>query len=161
MRSWSPRSIAAAAVLAAALGGALVLTPKDGALPSQALPALSGPPVALSGCPTQKCLTVVVAPWCGYCRASTEKLVELKKFLEANKTAMRVVVGLAAPAELADYAREFGPQTLLDAEGVVSTQGVPFFIVSDAAGTVLETKAGVPQGGIRSVAEFAGSFGLP
>lgn len=164
---WSPRTLLAAAGLAFGLGAALVFFPADPGsgsdvkLPRAALKTSSGKPVELATCPTEKCLTVVVAPWCGYCRSSTEKIVELDAFLAARKVTTRVVISMDQADALADYGREFGPGALLDDAGLVRVRGVPHFIVSDAAGSVLDTAAGVPPDGIRSVSDFAARLGLP
>lgn len=164
---WSPRTILAAVALAAAMGAALVFSPPDRQaqpetkLPRAALKTAAGKPVELSSCPTAKCLTVVVAPWCGYCRSSTEKIVELDSFLAARKITTRVVVTMDQAGALAGYARDFGPQALLDTGSLVSVRGVPHFIVSDPHGNVLSTAAGVPPGGIEDVGDFAARLGLP
>jgi hypothetical protein len=134
-----------------------------GVLPQSPLPVLSGgEEVSLSRCPTEKCLTVYVAPWCGYCRASTGAVKALKEYLRERNVSTRIVVGLDKEANLRDYAREFGPETVLDAGGAVAVQGgVPHFYISDRSGRVLRELAGVPQDAITDVAQLAAYFGLP
>jgi thiol-disulfide isomerase/thioredoxin len=146
----------------------MLLTPADRRagqpevrLPRSPLMTTAGNPVELSSCPTPKCLTVVVAPWCGYCRASTEKLVELGSYLTARKITTRVVVTMDKPDALSEYAREFGPEAITDTSGLVSVRGVPHFIISDPEGRVLDTASGVPPDGIRDVVDFAARIGLP
>src|SRR5689334_22878006 len=90
-------------------------SPKDH-LPDVSLTTLSGDSrQSLASCPTAKCLNVVVAPWCPYCRAATPTIVELRNYLNKNNLATtRVIVGMDKPQALADYAKDFGPDTLLD-----------------------------------------------
>lgn len=133
------------------------------ALPSEPLPTLStGKTVSLASCPTAKCLTVVVAPWCGYCRSATPHVLALREYLNTRGVTTRVVVGMDKMQNVKDYALEFGPDTLIDPAGQVTANGVPHFFVTDAAGAVLKEVAGVPAGlddlGPR---DFASFFGLP
>lgn len=125
------------------------------------LPTLAGSQGArLSSCPTPKCLTVYVAPWCGYCRASTPQIIALREFLKANNVATRIVVGQDRLSSVRDYAREFGPDTLLDPDNAVAVSGgVPHFYVSDSSGALLKDVPGIPQtDDIRLMASY---FGLP
>ncbi len=133
------------------------------AFSAEALGTLSsGKTVSLAGCPTAKCLTVVVAPWCGYCRAATPHVLALRDYLDSRGVTTRVVVGMDKTASVKAYALEFGPDTLLDPEGQVSANGVPHFFVTDAAGAVLKEVAGVPAGldGL-GPKDFASFLGLP
>lgn len=99
----------------------------------------------LDACPTPKCLTVYVAPWCGVCRSSTGMLAAFRDYLQARGVETRLVVGRGEPEAVREYAREFGPDTLLDAEGRVPLSGgVPNFISSTSDGTVLKRMPGVP-----------------
>lgn len=102
---------------------------------------------SLAACPTAKCLTVYVAPWCGYCRRATPMLLALRGYLKKNGVAMRVVIGLDRPEAMLAYAKVFGPDTFLDPNGRAQpASGVPNFRVSDAKGVVLHSQSGVPQG---------------
>lgn len=151
------------------MGAALLLSPSSrqpasggGQLPAAALSEAGGArSVPLAACSTPRCLTVVVAPWCGYCRSSTAKILELRRYLTERKVETRIVVGMDKEPRLKDYAAEFGPTALLDPAGELSVRGVPHFIVSLPNGEVVQTQAGVPPGGIQDVAEFAAHFGLP
>ena len=70
-------------VLAAFLGGCSS-SASDSPLKAR-LPRLSGESGAsLADCPTPRCLTVYVAPWCHYCRAATPLLIELRAYLQAR-----------------------------------------------------------------------------
>ncbi|OGR56528.1 MAG: hypothetical protein A2X36_11475 [Elusimicrobia bacterium GWA2_69_24] len=114
--------------------------------PEAPLVSVDGQKVSLKECPTAKCLTAYVAPWCGVCRASTALIVDLKGYLRERGVAMRVVVGRDRAGAMTDYARELGPDTLLDPSGLVDVGGgVPQFIVSDASGRILLRQPGVPR----------------
>lgn len=104
-----------------------------------------GGEVTLSTCPTAKCLTVVVAPWCGICRSSTGFISAFAAYLKGRGTETRIVVSQGAPEDVEAYAKEFGPDTLLDPPGRVDAPGgVPQFVVSDGAGRILRRMPGVP-----------------
>lgn len=110
------------------------------------LASSGGESVTWSACPAPKCLTVYVAPWCGVCRASTGFIKAFTEAMERAGVPARVVVGRDGAAAVADYAREFGPRALLDAEGKVPLAGgVPQFIVTAADGRVLKRQPGVPR----------------
>src|SRR5207244_1518320 len=110
------------------------------------LPTLDGKgTVSLASCPGAKCLTVYVAPWCGVCRASSGLILALGEYLKARGIETRVVVGKDRLDAVREYARTFGPKTLLDPDGGVGLRGgVPQFIVTDPAGKVLKAMPGVP-----------------
>jgi hypothetical protein len=130
-------------------------------LPDLRLPTASaqeGP--SLRSCPTAKCLIVYVAPWCGYCRAATPMILALRDYLQSRGVTTRIVVGKDRLAVLRDYARDFGPDTLLDPDEAFPVGGVPHFFVTDRAGAVLKEVSGVPSVKI-PVEDFAAYFGLP
>ena len=130
-------------------------------LPDLRLPTVSaqeGP--SLASCPKRKCLTVYLAPWCGYCRQATPRLIELSRYLAQNGVETRFVVGKDSLSALRDYARVFGPDAMLDVDDVLSVGGVPHFFVTEAGGAVLKDVSGVPTGDY-SMEEFAAFFGLP
>ncbi|MBI5629373.1 MAG: hypothetical protein HY921_00645 [Elusimicrobia bacterium] len=126
------------------------------------LPRLSGGEgKSLASCPTPKCLTVYVAPWCGYCRAATPTFLALRTYLQGQDVATRFVVGLSRGEDLRQYAQVFGPDTLLDPEGRLKLSGgVPHFVVSTRDGRILRDVAGYPMG-VDSIPEFASYYGLP
>src|SRR5579859_1057433 len=51
-------------------------------------------PQPLDRCLTAQCLTIYLAPWCPYCRASTPLILALREFLRMKGVATRVIVGL-------------------------------------------------------------------
>src|SRR4051812_36904899 len=107
--------LTAALVLAAALAACSGREPADKPLPDVRLPTLGGPAgPSLAACPTAKCLTVVVAPWCGVCHAATPEIIKLRRYLDRTGVSSRVVIGQGALADLKEYAAEFGPDALLD-----------------------------------------------
>lgn len=129
-------------------------------LPDIRLPTLSGATgSSLASCPTAKCLTVYVAPWCGYCRRATPLIIELQRRLRKDAASMRVVVGMDSMDAVRQYARDFGPDTLLDPEGSFRMNGVPQFLVSDASGGIVKRVPGMPD--VESAAELAAALDLP
>lgn len=135
------------AALAAALVCAGCSSSSGPSLPDLKLPTLEGRSAApLSSCATAKCLTIYVAPWCGYCRQATPLILETRRYLDARGVETRVIVGLDHPEPVQNYARLFGPATLLDINGSFSVSGVPHFYVSDASGKILKELGGLPMG---------------
>ena len=116
---------------------------------------------SLASCPTEKCLTVVVAPWCPVCHSVTENIKAVRGYLKAAGVTSRVVVGLSPDSNaLKQYAEEFGPDAQIDLARVLKPSGVPAFIVSDRGGKVLKTVAGFP-GNAESSPALASALGLP
>lgn len=134
----------------------------DGApLPDVRLRTLGGATgESLATCPTAKCLTVLVAPWCGVCHQVTPDVVRLRRWLGEHGVSSRVVVGLASLEDIKPFAERFGPDALLDPDGAVKARGVPLFVVTDRSGKVLKTVPGFPRGSA-TLAELAAFFGLP
>ncbi|MBI4678236.1 MAG: TlpA family protein disulfide reductase [Elusimicrobia bacterium] len=123
----------------------------------QTLSLQTGP--SLAACPTERCLTVYVAPWCGYCRRGTPLIIALKRLLERNGVATRIIVGMDAMEAVREYASEFGPDTLLDPDSSFRVSGVPHFIISDASGSVAKKVPGLPP--YDDPAGVAAYLGLP
>ncbi|MDX6770150.1 MAG: hypothetical protein SF051_11510 [Elusimicrobiota bacterium] len=115
---------------------------------------------SLATCPTDKCLTVLVAPWCGVCHQVSGDVIRLRRYLDEKGVASRVVVGLATLEEIAPFAARFGPDALLDPDGAFRARGVPLFVTTDRDGKVLKTVPGFPRGSA-TLGELAASFGLP
>ena len=132
-------------------------------LPDLRLPTYAAAPShSLSACGARKCLTVYVAPWCHYCRESTPMLIALRDYLGKRGVETRFVVGQDAVAALRDYARVFGPDTLLDVHDALEVEGVPHFFVSDDKGFIMKEVSGVPAGATDlPIEEVVASFGLP
>jgi len=130
--------------VAARQRGANLLPARSG-FGEMSLPTVGGGEAAsLSSCPTARCLTVYLAPWCGVCRASTDLVKALRPWLAERGIATRIVIGRDRPAEVRDYASSFGPDTLMDPEGTVPLKGgVPQFLVSNGEGAILRSQPGV------------------
>lgn len=149
--------VAAAALLWTACGA----SENSAKLPDVRLPTLGGPlGPSLATCLTEKCLTVVVAPWCAVCHQVTPDIVRLRRFLDKAGVASRVVVGLDDLEPVKGMAALFGPDALLDPGGAVAARGVPLFIVTNRAGDVVKRVNGFPRG-MSSPDELASFFGLP
>ncbi len=119
--------------------------PEQGRLKGVSLPTLSGSTVELASCPSSKCLTVYLAPWCGYCRRATPLIIKLRESLKAKGVPTRVAVGMDGLQSLQEYARVFGPDTLLDPENKVGISAVPQFFLSDSEGNLVRQLAGAPE----------------
>ena len=140
------------------------IAPKFGDFPLSSFE--SSKKLRLKDCPSTKCLTVYVAPWCGICRDSTELILSLKAYFRQRGVTTRIVVGRATSAKLEDFAAKFGPGTVLDPTGKVNLYGgLPQFIVSAPGGTIYKVVSGVP--GIFSpphsqelLSSYAVKFGL-
>jgi len=147
-----------AAVLAlAACGGSDTAS----RLPDVRLPTLGGPQgSSLAACATEKCLTVIVAPWCSVCHTVTPDIVRLRRFLDKAGISSRVVVGLAEIGPIKEFAALYGSDALLDDQGVIKARGVPQFIVTNRAGDVIKRVGGFPRGA-SSAEELAAYFDLP
>ena len=155
----TPRSLAPLLSLLV-LASACARTSGD-ALPDLRLPTLSATVGAsLASCPTVKCLTVYVAPWCGYCRAGTPLIKALKEFLRQRGVETRIIVGQDSVEEVRSYAEVFGPDTLLDPDASLPVRDVPHFFVSDGGGRILREVAGMPFQ-VASVPELAAYYDLP
>ncbi len=100
--------------------------------------------VDLAACPTKRCLVTYVAPWCGYCRAATPMIKQLRSILRNQGMESWVVVGLDRDPAVKAYAREIGPDALVDTAHAIEPGGVPHFFVVDNAGAVLRHIAGLP-----------------
>lgn len=148
----------AAVLLLAACGGG----ESASKLPDVRLPTLGGPlGPSLAACNTEKCLTVIVAPWCGVCHQVTPDIVRLRRFLDKSGVGSRVVVGLSPDlGPIKEMAALFGSDAMLDPGGAVAARGVPLFIVTNRAGEVLKRVNGFPRGA-SSPDELAAFFGLP
>lgn len=148
------------------LAGALLLAGCGGGgggegLPDVRLKTLGGDVgPSLATCATEKCLTVLVAPWCGVCHAVSGDVIRLRRWLDEHGVATRIVVGLASLEEEQGFAKRFGPDAMLDPDGAFKARGVPLFVVTDRSGAVLKTVPGFPRGS-GTLGELAAQFGLP
>ena len=143
------------------LAGAAACSRPKGKLPDLRLPTLSGGTGAsLAECSTPKCLIVYVAPWCGICRAKTPMFLKLKQLLKEKGVETRLIVGMEQEESVKDYARELGPDTLLDPRALLRVSGVPSFIVSRPGGDILGSVSGMPPP-VRNEKALAWYLGLP
>ena len=151
---------------AAVLVGALALSSCGNGgsfsqLPDVRLSTLGGPlGPSLAKCPTEKCLTVVLAPWCGVCHAVTPDIVRLRRFLDKAGVSSRIVVGLADLTQIKGFAALYGSDALLDPDGEMTARGVPLFLVTNRKGEIIKRFDGFPNGA-STAPELAGFFGLP
>ena len=147
----------AAASCAAACSSSTSLSP----LPDLSLPTVAGGSSApLSACKTAKCLKVYLTPWCPHCREAGPWVVKLQALLAKKGVAVDVIVGQDQPAALLAYARQFGPDTLIDREPAVRVNGVPHFFSLDGRGRLIKDVSGFPAGYRGTTAELAAYFGL-
>lgn len=152
-----PAPVAAGPAPAAA-GPAPAALPSEPARPRPAAKALAEalfrgvhlPAVAAIGftslerCPTTRCLTVYVAPWCPACRKAIPLIKDMRSRLQARQVAVRVVVGADRDGSLREAAATYGPDTLLDERNAVDLHSFPSFLVSDSSGAILAHQSGAP-----------------
>ncbi|MFN7550745.1 MAG: TlpA family protein disulfide reductase [Pseudomonadota bacterium] len=131
------------------LGLAVMLRPET--LPGHTLAVQAGavkePARTVGGaCSAERCLTVYLAPWCPSCRRAEPMLAQLRAALARDGLRVDVVVGMDDAAALESYARSLGYPVLLDVDGKVQrdggVRGVPYFIVTDRSGEVVDRQAG-------------------
>lgn len=155
MRTWLPAALAVALAGCGGGGGG------EKTLPDVRLKTLGGAVgPSLATCPAAKCLTVLVAPWCGVCHAVAGDVVKLRRFLDAQGVPVRIVVGLASLEEIEPFARQFGPDSLVDPDGAFRARGVPLFVTTGSDGRVLKAVPGFPRGA-GTLPELAAAFDLP
>lgn len=130
-----------AAFLAAGIGVMYAQRPPTH-FPAQALPTLGGGEAALGDCQSSRCLTMVVAPWCPYCREALPTLLQVRDGLQERGIGVRVVVGLDSPENVRDYAQKYGPATVVDERRALHPRGVPHFYVTDNTGLIVREWAG-------------------
>jgi thiol-disulfide isomerase/thioredoxin len=114
------------------------LAPGTPALPAASMPTVDGTDtVELASCPGAKCLTLYVAPWCPYCHAYTPAFLRLREMLKQRDVPLRVLVTADTESNLRHYAWSFGPDTMVDAEGLIKPPGFPQYCVSADGGEIL------------------------
>ncbi|MFI5361626.1 MAG: hypothetical protein ACHQ49_06630 [Elusimicrobiota bacterium] len=146
---WFSRIAVVAAGVAVAywLIGGLLPGGRGGQMPVLSLPTRdSSARVALNECPTSKCLTVYVAPWCPHCRGASPLISAVREDVAKRGVTTRIVVGMDQEQAVVSYAEQFGPDTLLDLGSEFKfTVGVPAVFVSDARGVISKMRAGLPE----------------
>ncbi len=97
-------------------------------------------------CTSKKCLTVYVAPWCPACKKLKPTIISLKDQLESEGMEVKIIVGQDSLVATKKYASTYPFPTLLDAEGdffdKTKKTGVPFFLVSDNKGKIVNSLTG-------------------
>jgi thiol-disulfide isomerase/thioredoxin len=160
---------ASAASAAARAARAVKTAAKRSALPpgTEMLPEISltasnsNEAVPLASCPTAKCLTVYVAPWCPHCRNAGANILSLRDYLKAQGIETRIVVGDDAEDEVDRYASSFGNGTLVDpAKTFKFSGGVPHLFVTEDGGRILKQLAGFYEEPM-AAAELAATLDLP
>lgn len=151
----------AAAEKAAKAGSAPRRPGPFGLLPEVNLTSLDGRETYMPDCATPKCLTVIVAPWCPHCRTVTGVLAAMRDWLPKHGVDMRIVVGDDSEESVRDYAKSFGPATLVDPSSIFKIAGgVPAFLVSTNGGAVIRKENGALEDE-KDPVEYAKSLGLP
>lgn len=93
-------------------------------------------------CIKDRCLTVVVAPWCPTCRALNGMIISLRDQVEADGYPVNVVVAMDKPRALAQYAASYAKPVALDVDGKfwkqVKIKAVPYFAVTNSKGEIVE-----------------------
>lgn len=102
----------------------------------------SEPENLLSSCPTERCMAVYLAPWCGYCERVIPAIKELPRLLAARNIATCVVVGRAETDALQRFVSEHGLDASFDEKGQISVSGVPYFFSFDRDGNILSSFGG-------------------
>ena len=159
----SARELAEArpAALASAKVATQARTPGPaGLLPELTMHTLAGKEAFLPECAKAKCLTVVLAPWCPHCRKSTDVLIALQDYLPAHDVDMRVIVAADSNMKVREYAKKFGPETIVDAGSKFKVGGFPDYIVSTEGGAILSEGGNGPEDE-KDPATFASAIGLP
>ncbi|GEM_PF-1854462 len=114
-----------------------------GYVPNVRLKTASGMEVALNGCEADKCVTVVVAPWCPHCRAAQGTIMRLRDYLQQKDVPFRIVVSKDSESKVEEYAAVFGRSTLLDPENFAQPSGFPMVWVYRDGGAITGLSAGL------------------
>lgn len=95
----------------------------------------------ISGCVTDKCLIIYIAPWCPTCQKITPTIISLVDELKNEDITVTVVVGKDKYKRVVAYANKFPFPVLTDANGSyfkkAGLEGVPYFAVTNSKGDVL------------------------
>ncbi|WP_299871320.1 redoxin family protein [uncultured Cocleimonas sp.] len=97
-------------------------------------------------CMGEKCLTVYVAPWCPACKSLRPTIIDMAKTLKDEGVDVKVIIGKDTQQATEKYAASYPFPVLLDPSGEffekAQQRGVPFFMVSDREGKVVNNMAG-------------------
>jgi hypothetical protein len=90
----------------------------------------------------------------------TEVLVALQDYLPAHDVDMRVIVVADSDMKVRDYAKKFGPETIIDAGSKFRVGGFPDYIVSTEGGAILSQGGNAPEDE-KDPAAFASAISQP
>jgi len=88
------------------------------------------------------CVSVYMAPWCPHCKTAMPMVQSLlAKTQHGGKTGVRVVIGMAEPAQSEAMGNSIAKNVVFDHDSRIAkelnVQGVPSFKVLDKEGTVI------------------------
>jgi len=111
-------------------------------------------------CDQERCLTIVVAPWCGSCQQLDPMIIALRAEVEAQGVPVTLVVGMDKLDALKRYADHYERPVLLDPDRRFTKRAkirsVPYFAVTDRKGKVVESL----RGGYHDVAAMRSALGI-
>ncbi|MFN9726954.1 TlpA family protein disulfide reductase [Acidovorax sp.] len=121
----------------------------------------SGSQVMVGGrCLQERCLTIVVAPWCPACRRMKGTISALRQQVEADGRPVFLVIGMDKPEALQNYARQHSETVLLDMNRSftkrANIRSVPYFAVTNHKGEIVEEM----KGGYDDVREMRRRLGV-
>ena len=122
---------------------------KADTLPEIQLEALGGGMGApLNECNADKCVTIVIAPWCGVCQIIAPRILKLRDHLTGKQIETHIVAAYAELDRLKAFAKPYGDQAMLDPDGKASPQqtALPLFIVTEKGGKINKRTYGLPSG---------------
>ncbi len=97
-------------------------------------------------CLQDRCLTIVVAPWCPACQRAKPTIEGLREQLESEGRPVSLVIAMDKPEALEREAATFEKPVVLDVAGRfykrAKVKGVPYFAVTNRKGEVLEKLSG-------------------
>lgn len=130
-----------------------------GRLPAELLPEFAQGQIrtrtmAGGACTAERCLTVVVAPWCPVCRRLDSTIIALRAAAEASGVPVSMVIGMDKPEALRSYGEHYAQPVLLDEQRNFTRRAkirtVPYFAVTDRNGEIVAEI----RGGYDSVEEM-------
>jgi thiol-disulfide isomerase/thioredoxin len=153
--------------LLAAIGlvAAYFLLRSPPSMPGELLPEYSngamGSQVMVGGrCLQDRCLTIVVAPWCPACHRMKGTISALRQQVEADGRPVALVIGMDKPEALQNYAQQHSETVLLDIKRSFTKRAkirsVPYFAVTNRKGEIVEEM----KGGYDDVGEMRRRLGV-
>lgn len=114
-----------------------------GQIPEVTLYPVDGGGTFMPRCDQDRCLTVIVAPWCPHCRDATQTILDLRDYLANKGVGVRIVVSQDTEARCEAYAADFGRDALLDPSNSIQSHAVPQFWLSDSRGAIIGKMDGI------------------